>query len=129
MFDVSPWLDALIRLLLVALILTVTWVINQVFEKIVIGAVSKRNRNVAYEISSVGVIVIWMAGVLLTLPVLGASDTVVSVVILLAGAFLDPGHSGLRRELVRRPDNQEDHSLSGRGLDKDVGHLRQGRED
>jgi small conductance mechanosensitive channel len=88
LFDVSPWLDALIRLLLVAVILTVTWVINLLFGRLVIGAVSKRNRNVAYEVSSVGGIVIWMAGVLLTLPVLGASDTVVSVVILLAGAFL-----------------------------------------
>ena len=88
MFDVSPWLDALIRLLLAAVILTVTWLVNQVFGRIVIGAVSKRNRNVAYEVSSVGGIVIWTAGVLLTLPVLGASDTVVSVVILLAGAFL-----------------------------------------
>ena len=88
MFDVSPWLDALIRLFLVAVILTATWLINQVFGRIVIGAISKRNRNVAYEVSSVGGIVIWMAGVLLTLPVLGASDTVVSVVILLAGAFL-----------------------------------------
>jgi small conductance mechanosensitive channel len=87
-FDVSPWLDALIRLFLVALILTITWVINLLFGRIVIGAVSKRNRNVAYEVSSVGGIVIWTAGVLLTLPVLGASDTVVSVVILLAGAFL-----------------------------------------
>ena len=87
-FDVSPWLDALIRLFLVALILTVTWIINLLFGRIVIGAVSKRNRNVAYEVSSVGGIVIWTAGVLLTLPVLGASDTVVSVVILLAGAFL-----------------------------------------
>jgi small-conductance mechanosensitive channel len=88
LFDASPWLDALIRLLLVAVILTVTWAINLVFGRIVIGAVSKRNRNVAYEVSSVGGIVIWTAGVLLTLPVLGASDTVVSVVILLAGGFL-----------------------------------------
>jgi len=61
---------------------------NFVFGRLVIGAVSKRNRSVAYEVSSIGGIVIWTAGVLLTLPVLGASDTVVSVVILLAGAFL-----------------------------------------
>lgn len=80
--------DTLLRFLEALLILTSTYLVNLLFGKIVIGAVSKRNRSVAYEISSVGGIVIWTAGILLTLPVLGASDTVVSVVILLVGAFL-----------------------------------------
>ncbi|HKT22906.1 MAG TPA: mechanosensitive ion channel family protein [Nitrososphaerales archaeon] len=80
--------DTLLRFLEALLILTSTYLVNFLFGKIVIGAVSKRNRSVAYEISSVGGIVIWTAGILLTLPVLGASDTVVSVVILLVGAFL-----------------------------------------
>ena len=80
--------DTLLRFLEALLILTSTYLVNFLFGKMVIGAVSKRNRSVAYEISSVGGIVIWTAGILLTLPVLGASDTVVSVVILLVGAFL-----------------------------------------
>lgn len=75
-------------LLVVALILSATWLTNFLFGRLIIGAVWKRNRSLAYEVSSVGGIVIWTAGVLLTLPVLGASDTVVSVVILLVGAFL-----------------------------------------
>jgi small-conductance mechanosensitive channel len=78
----------MLSLLFVALILSATWLTNFLFGKLVIGAVWKRNRSVAYEVSSVGSIVIWTAGVLLTLPVLGASDTEVSVVILLVGAFL-----------------------------------------
>ena len=73
---------------LVALILSVTWLTNFLFGRLVIGAIWKRNRSLAYEVSSVGGIIIWTAGVLLTLPVLGASDTVVSVVILLVGGFL-----------------------------------------
>jgi len=77
-----------LSLLMVALILAATYLTNFVFGRLVIGAIWKRNRNVAYEVSSVGGIMIWTAGVLLTLPVLGASDTVVSVVILLVGAFL-----------------------------------------
>lgn len=78
----------MLSLLLVALILSATWLTNFLFGRLVIGAVWKRNRSLAYEVSSVGGIMIWTAGVLLTLPVLGASDTVVSVVILLVGAFL-----------------------------------------
>jgi small-conductance mechanosensitive channel len=77
-----------LSLLVVALILSATWLTNFLFGRLIIGAVWKRNRSLAYEVSSVGGIVIWTAGVLLTLPVLGASDTVVSVVILLVGAFL-----------------------------------------
>jgi small conductance mechanosensitive channel len=77
-----------LSLLEVALILSATWLTNFLFGRLIIGAVWKRNRSLAYEVSSVGGIVIWTAGVLLTLPVLGASDTVVSVVILLVGAFL-----------------------------------------
>jgi len=84
----SPLENTILSLLVVTLILSATWLMNFVFGKIVIGAVSKRNRSVAYEVSSVGGIIIWTAGVLLTLPVLGASDTVISVVILLAGGFL-----------------------------------------
>lgn len=80
--------DALLRFLEALLILTSTYLVNFLFGKTVIGVISKRNRSVAYEISSVGGIVIWTAGILFTLPVLGASDTVVSVVILLVGAFL-----------------------------------------
>ena len=77
-----------LSLLVVALIICATWLTNFLFGRLIIGAVWKRNKSLAYEISSVGGIVIWTAGVLLTLPVLGASDTVVSVVILLVGAFL-----------------------------------------
>ena len=73
---------------MVALILSATWLTNFLFGRLVIGAVWKRNRSLAYEVSSVGGIMIWTAGLLLSLPVLGASDTVVSVVILLVGAFL-----------------------------------------
>jgi small-conductance mechanosensitive channel len=86
--EVSPVTNTIVSLLFVALILSATWLTNFLFGKLIIGAVWKRNRSVAYEVSSVGSIVIWTAGVLLTLPVLGASDTVVSVVILLVGAFL-----------------------------------------
>jgi small conductance mechanosensitive channel len=80
--------DTVLTLLEAFLILASTYLVNFLFARLVIGAVSKRNRSVAYEVSSVGGIVIWMAGVLFTLPVLGASDTVVSVVILLVGSFL-----------------------------------------
>ena len=88
MADLSPPIDALLRLLEVTLVLSVTWLTNFLFGRLIIGAVWKRNRSVAYEVSSVGSIVIWIAGVLLTLPILGASDSEVSVVILLVGAFL-----------------------------------------
>ena len=88
MANVAPIEGTVLSLLLVALIVSATWLTNFLFGKLVIGAVSKRNRSVAYEVSSVAAIIIWTAGVLLTLPVLGASDTVVSVVILLVGAFL-----------------------------------------
>lgn len=88
MASVLPFAGTLLSLLLVALILSVTWITNFLFSRLVIGAIWKRNRSLAYEVSSVGGIVIWTAGVLLTLPVLGASDTVVSVVILLVGGFL-----------------------------------------
>ncbi|HYA55300.1 MAG TPA: mechanosensitive ion channel family protein [Nitrososphaerales archaeon] len=77
-----------LSLSLVALILCATWLTNFLFGRLIIGAVWKRNRSLAYEVSSVGGIIIWTAGVLLTLPVLGASDTVVSVAILLVGVFL-----------------------------------------
>jgi len=77
-----------LSLSLVALIMCATWLTNFLFGRLIIGAVWKRNRSLAYEISSVGGIIIWTAGVLFTLPVLGASDTVVSVAILLVGVFL-----------------------------------------
>jgi small-conductance mechanosensitive channel len=86
--EFSPVANTVLNLLFVALILSATWLTNFLFGRLIIGAVWKRNRSVAYEVSSVGSIIIWTAGVLLTLPVLGASDTVVSVVILLVGAFL-----------------------------------------
>ena len=78
----------MLSLLEVALILSATWLTNFLFGRLIIGAVWKRNRSLAYEVSSVGGIIIWTAGVLLTLPVLGASDTVVSVAIFLVGGFL-----------------------------------------
>lgn len=88
MTGLSPVANMVLSLLYVALILSATWLTNFLFGRLIIGAVWKRNRSVAYEVSSVGSIVIWTAGVLLTLPVLGATDTEVSVVILLVGAFL-----------------------------------------
>jgi small conductance mechanosensitive channel len=86
--DISPVVSTVLSLVLVALILAVTWLTNFLFGRLLIGAISKRNRSVAYEVSSVGSILIWTAGILISLPVLGASDTVVSVVILLVGVFL-----------------------------------------
>ena len=88
MASASPLTGTVLSLLLVALILSATWLTNFLFGRLIIGAVWKRNRSLAYEVSSVGGIIIWTAGVLLTLPVLGASDTVVSVAILLVGVFL-----------------------------------------
>jgi small conductance mechanosensitive channel len=80
--------DLLVSLASAALILAFTYLVNILFGRIIIGVVWKKNRSVAYEIGRVGAIVIWTAGILFTLPVLGASDLVVSVVILLVGAFL-----------------------------------------
>jgi small-conductance mechanosensitive channel len=77
-----------LRLLLTAGVLAVTFAIQFVYGKIVIRTLGKRNRSAAYEIGRVGSVIIWVAGILSILPLLGASDTVVAVVILLVGAFL-----------------------------------------
>lgn len=88
MVDFSFTVGTVFTLLLAVVIVAVTWLGNLIFGRIILGAIWKRNRSVAYEVSSVGGIIIWTGGVLLTLTALGASDTIVSVVILLTGAFL-----------------------------------------
>jgi len=88
MVDFSSPIGTAFTLLLAVVILAATWLVNLVFGRIILGAIWKRNRSVAYEVSSIGGILIWTGGVLLTLTALGASDTVVSVVVLLTGAFL-----------------------------------------
>jgi small-conductance mechanosensitive channel len=80
--------DIALRAIFFAVILGVTYVINFVFGKIVMRAIGKRSRNSAYEISRIGGIVIWTVGILSALPILGASDIVVAIVLLLIGAFL-----------------------------------------
>ncbi|MHB8567406.1 MAG: mechanosensitive ion channel domain-containing protein [Nitrososphaerales archaeon] len=75
-------------MLLSAIILAVTYLIDYVFGKLVIRALANRSRNAAYEIARIGSVIIWVGGILSVLPILGASDTVISVVILLVGAFL-----------------------------------------
>lgn len=80
--------DILTRVLVSVVILGITYAIAFVFNKVVVRAIGHRSRSSAYEIGRVGSIVIWIGGVLAILPVLGASDVVVAVVILLVGAFL-----------------------------------------
>jgi small-conductance mechanosensitive channel len=77
-----------ITALIIGVILAITYVVNFVFGKIVIRTLGKRNRSSAYEIGRIGGIVIWTVGVLSALPIVGASDVVVAVVLLLIGAFL-----------------------------------------
>ncbi|HZW55058.1 MAG TPA: mechanosensitive ion channel family protein [Nitrososphaerales archaeon] len=80
--------DLAYRLLMTAVILGVTYLLDLVFGKIVIRAIGRRNRSSAFEIDRVGSLIIWVGGILSVLPVLGASETVIAVVILLIGGFL-----------------------------------------
>jgi small conductance mechanosensitive channel len=80
--------DIVERFLISAIILGITYSIGYVFNRVVMRAVGRKNRSAAYEIGRVGSIVIWIVGIVSILPVLGASDIVVAVVILLVGAFL-----------------------------------------
>lgn len=74
--------------LISAIILAVTYVLAFLFNRLAVRAIGRRSRTSAYEIGRVGSIVIWIVGILAILPVLGASDVVVAVVLLLVGAFL-----------------------------------------
>jgi small conductance mechanosensitive channel len=76
------------RILVSAIILGITYALGYVFTRAVMRAIGRRNRSSAYEIGRVGSIVIWVVGIVSILPVIGASDIVVAVVILLVGAFL-----------------------------------------
>ncbi|MDH2901354.1 MAG: mechanosensitive ion channel family protein, partial [archaeon] len=76
------------RILVSAIILGITYALGYVFTRAVMRAIGRRNRSSAYEIGRVGSIVIWLVGIVSILPVIGASDIVVAVVILLVGAFL-----------------------------------------
>ncbi len=80
--------DILGRILIAAIIIGITYLLGYAFNRVVIRAVGKRSRSAAYEIGRVGSIIIWVVGIVSILPVLGASDVVVAVVILLVGAFL-----------------------------------------
>jgi small conductance mechanosensitive channel len=83
-----PLSQILERILIAAIILGITYLLGYAFNRIVIRAVGRRSRSSAYEIGRVGSIIIWVVGIVSILPVLGASDIVVAVVILLVGAFL-----------------------------------------
>jgi small-conductance mechanosensitive channel len=76
------------RILVAIIILAVTYGIDFAFNRIVLKAIGGKSRHSAYEIGRIGSIVIWTGGILSVLPILGASDIVVAVVILLIGAFL-----------------------------------------
>lgn len=84
-FAVSNMVTAV---LVSAIILALTYVVAFAFNRVVVGAIGRRSRASAYQIGRVGSIIIWIVGILAILPVLGASDIVVAVVILLVGAFL-----------------------------------------
>jgi len=68
--------------------LVITYGITFAFDRLVKQAIGKRNRSSAYEIGRVGSTVIWIIGILAILPILGASEIVIAVVILLVGAYL-----------------------------------------
>lgn len=70
------------------MILAITYGIDFVFGRLVLKAIGRKSRHSAYEIGRIGSIVIWIGGILSVLPILGASDVVVAVIILLVGAFL-----------------------------------------
>ncbi|MGD0477784.1 MAG: mechanosensitive ion channel family protein [Nitrososphaerales archaeon] len=80
--------DIVVRVLVSAVILILTYVITFAFNRIVMQAIGGRSRSSAYEIGRIGSTVIWIMGILSILPVLGASEIVIAVVILLVGAFL-----------------------------------------
>src|SRR5579862_6063206 len=80
--------DLLARILISIVILAITYGIDFVFGRVVLKAIGGKSRHSAYEIGRIGSIVIWIGGILSVLPILGASDVVVAVVILLVGAFL-----------------------------------------
>ncbi|MDA4123988.1 MAG: mechanosensitive ion channel family protein [Thaumarchaeota archaeon] len=80
--------DIVVRIIISAVILATTYLITFGFGRLVVQAIGRRSRSSAYEIGRVGSTVIWIIGILSILPVLGASEIVVAVVILLVGAFL-----------------------------------------
>lgn len=80
--------DIVVRVLVSAVILALTYVITFAFSRVVMQAIGGRSRSSAYEIGRIGSTVIWTIGILSILPVLGASEIVIAVVILLVGAFL-----------------------------------------
>jgi small-conductance mechanosensitive channel len=80
--------DVIVRIIISAVILVSTYLITFGFGRLVTQAIGKRSRSSAYEIGRVGSTVIWIIGILSILPVIGASEIVVAVVILLVGAFL-----------------------------------------
>lgn len=80
--------NVVVTIIITAIILGVTYATYFVFNRIVTRTLGRKNRSAAYEVGRIGSIVIWVAGVLAVLPILGASDIVVAVVILLVGAFL-----------------------------------------
>lgn len=80
--------DIFQRILIAAIILGITYLLGFSFNRVIIKAIGKKSRSAAYEIGRVGSIIIWIVGIVSILPVLGASDIVVAVVILLVGAFL-----------------------------------------
>jgi small-conductance mechanosensitive channel len=80
--------DLLARILISIIILAITYGVDFAFGRIVLRAIGRKSRHSAYEIGRIGSIVIWIGGILSVLPILGASDVVVAVVILLVGAFL-----------------------------------------
>lgn len=84
----SSLTDVLVILLVSAVILTLTYLVAFGFNKVVMRAIGRRSRSSAYEIGRIGSIVIWGIGVLSILPVFGASDIVIAVIVLLVGAFL-----------------------------------------
>jgi|SRR5579875_2667988 len=80
--------DMGLSLLISAIILGITFLIDYTFGRVVVRTLAKRNRSSAYEIARIGSVIIWVGGILSVLPILGASDTVIAVVILLVGSFL-----------------------------------------
>jgi small-conductance mechanosensitive channel len=80
--------DFLTSILESIVILAITYALDFSFGRIVLRAIGRKSRHSAYEIARIGSIVIWIGGILSILPLLGASDVVVAVVILLVGAFL-----------------------------------------
>lgn len=80
--------NIVVRILVSAVILALTYLITFAFNRVAMQAIGRRSRSSAYEIGRVGSTVIWIMGILAILPILGASEIVIAVVILLVGAFL-----------------------------------------